>query len=175
MDEDEDRRIGSAGSVNIEPFDLGRPVGRVLRGADTGARCIAVAVKALAHLSDEWFVIHLVVRRIEFELIVIHKYQGALVMLRRSHRTSIGESRRGRHRGGRSEHGSAADLLHFDPPPGRTLSGRPGGYMMRREKVGSRTKGRLARSSQRGRFLGEVGMDGRAALSASVAPDPKRT
>src|SRR5262249_58940558 len=117
------------GSVNFEAFDLGRPVGRVLRGADTGARCIAVAVKALAHLSDEWFVIHLVVRRIEFELIVIHEYQRALVMLRRSHRTSIGESRRGRHRGGRSRHGFAADLLHFYPPPGPTLSPRQPRYI----------------------------------------------
>src|SRR5262249_8127300 len=152
MDKDEDRRIGSAGSVNIEPFDLGRPVGRVLRGADTGARCIAVAVKALAHLSDEWFVIHLVVRRIEFELIVIHEYQRALVMLRRSHRTSIGESRRGPPRGGRSEHGSAADLLHFDPPQGRTLSRRQRGYMMTREMSRPGTKRRIQWSFPNGRL-----------------------
>jgi hypothetical protein len=124
MDEDEDRRVGPAGPVNVELFDSGRSVERTLRGADTGAHCIAVAVKALAHLSNERFVIDLVVRRIEFELIVIHEHQGPLVMLRRSHRTSIGESRRGHHRGGRSKHGSAADLLHFDPPYGRTVSRR---------------------------------------------------
>src|SRR5262249_32596711 len=120
------------GSVNFEAFDLGRPVGRVLRGADTGARCIAVAVKALAHLSDEWFVIHLVVRRIEFELIVIHEYQRALVMLRRSHRTSIGESRRGRPHRGHSQHSAAGEPPAFDPRQGRTLSRRQRGYMMTR-------------------------------------------
>src|SRR5215471_19403621 len=108
MDEDEDRRVGAAGAVNVELFDLGRSVGRALRGADTGACCIAVAIKALAHLSYEGLVIYLVVRCIQFELVVIHEHQRAFVMLWRSDRTSLGESRRGRHCDGRSEHGSAA-------------------------------------------------------------------
>src|SRR5262249_54531188 len=85
MDEGEDRRIRAAGPVNIELFYLSRSVGRALRGADTGTRCVAVAVKALAHMSDEGFVIHLVVRRIEFELVIIHEHQRPLVVLRRSH------------------------------------------------------------------------------------------
>jgi len=46
MDEDEDRRIRAAGPVNIELFYLSRSVGRALRGANTGTRCVAVAVKA---------------------------------------------------------------------------------------------------------------------------------
>src|SRR5262249_52135273 len=116
MDEDEDRRIREASPVNIELFDLSWSVGRALRGADTGAHCIAVAVKPLAHLSDERFVIYLVVRRIEFELVVIHEYRRAFVMLGRSHRTSLGESRRGRHRGGCSKDGPTTDFFHFDPP-----------------------------------------------------------
>src|SRR5262249_34766185 len=123
VDKDEDRRIGAAGPVNVELFDFGRSVGRALRGADTGARCIAVAVKALAHLSDEGFVIHLVVRCVEFELVVIHEHQRALMMLRWSHLTSIGESRGGYHRGGRSEHRSAADLLHSTLPNAEQFRG----------------------------------------------------
>jgi hypothetical protein len=55
-------------------FDLSRSVGRALRGADAGARHVAVAVKALAHPSYEGFVIHLVVRCIEFELVVVHEH-----------------------------------------------------------------------------------------------------
>jgi hypothetical protein len=112
MEEDEDRRIGTVGAVNIELFDLGWSVGLALRGTDTGACCVAVAAKALAHVNDEGFIIQLVVRRIEFELVVIHEHQRALVMPRRAHLTSFGKSRRCRHRGGRSEDGPAADLLH---------------------------------------------------------------
>src|SRR5262245_28739579 len=72
MDEDEDGGVGTTGPVNVELFDLSRSVGRALRGADTGARCVAVAVKALTHPSYEGFVIHLVVRCIQFDLVVIH-------------------------------------------------------------------------------------------------------
>ena len=74
MDEDEDRRVGAAGPVNVELFNLSRSVGRALRGADAGACCVAVAGKALAHPSYEGFVIHLVVRCIQFELVVIHEH-----------------------------------------------------------------------------------------------------
>src|SRR5215471_2787464 len=74
MDEDEDRRIGAVGPVNVEFFDLGWSVGFAPRGADAGACCVAVAAKAIAHLSDEGFIIQLVVRRIEFELVVIHEH-----------------------------------------------------------------------------------------------------
>jgi len=47
------RRVWAAGPVNVELFDFGRSISRVLRCADTGAHCIAVTVEALAHLSDE--------------------------------------------------------------------------------------------------------------------------
>jgi hypothetical protein len=37
VDEDEDRGVGTVGLVNVEPLDLGRPVGDALRCAYTGA------------------------------------------------------------------------------------------------------------------------------------------
>src|SRR4051794_14050862 len=100
MDEDEDRGVGTTGPVNVELFDFGRSVGRALRGADTSARRVAVAIKALAHLSYEGFVIHLIIRCIQFELVVIHEYSRAFVMLGRPDRTSLGKSCRSHHRGG---------------------------------------------------------------------------
>src|SRR6516165_2818996 len=123
MDEDEHWRFRSAGPVNIELFDFGRPIGKALRGTDTCAHCLAVAIKTFAYIGDKGFVIHLVVGRIEFDLVVVHEDQRPFVMRWRSHLTSLGESRRSRNSGGRSEHSSAADLLHSILPTAEQFRG----------------------------------------------------
>ena len=109
MDEDEDRRIGAVSSINIELFNLSWSVCSTLRRADAGAHGLTVASETIRDLPDERFVVRLIVRGIEFELIVIQEYQRALVMLRWTNLTPFSQSRRGSHCDGRCEHRSTAD------------------------------------------------------------------
>ena len=61
MDEDEDWCLGKVGAINIELFDLCRPVSDSLGGAYTGAHGLAVGGEALYDLADERLVDLLVV------------------------------------------------------------------------------------------------------------------
>src|ERR1700730_15783763 len=61
MDEDEDRRIGAVGPINIELFNLGWSVCDTLRRADAGTHGLTVAGESIGVLRDERFVVHLIV------------------------------------------------------------------------------------------------------------------
>src|ERR1700741_3893105 len=79
MDEDEDRSVGAVGPINIELFNLSRSVCDTPRRTDPGAHGLTVAGESIGDLRDERFVVHLIVCGIEFELVVIHEYERALV------------------------------------------------------------------------------------------------
>jgi hypothetical protein len=89
-------------------FDRGRPVSDALRLADPGTHRFAIRGAACSDLPDIGFVGRLVVGGVEFDLIVIQKDQGSLLMRRRAQAAFRGQRRRGGQRRGGADKATTA-------------------------------------------------------------------
>ena len=77
MDEDEDRRRVVPGAVDVEPLNLGRPVGDALGLADAPAHIGAGSDAALDQLLAVWRIGSLVIGGVERGLVIIEKHRRA--------------------------------------------------------------------------------------------------
>lgn len=110
----ENRRLQPLSRINVELLDLGRTVGKPLRGTKASAHLFAVAGKSRSELVGDRRVERLIIGGIKLHLIHLHPDARALRVRRRSNVAFPGERRRDGYGGRRAKHRPSSDRAAAD-------------------------------------------------------------